>query len=269
MSKAQSLDQKRMAGREEPRNLDDHVPEGNIELTGKIEPFDSFWEAPEDIEKGYKSFYQFYKCNYLKYVPADKNAKILVISCGPGYFLNLLVKEKYWDVLGIDSDPAKIQHGKKKNLNCRAERAFPFLQRCREAYDVIFCEQELNHLTKREMLVFLTLCWNSLAPGGTLIVHGLNGANPITGAEALAQNFDHYNTFTEYTLRQILDFTGFRDVRVIPLDLYVFYKNPLNYVLIVLDKLYTLFFRFSFLLYGKANKIFTKKIAAVCRKLPS
>jgi hypothetical protein len=70
-------------------------------------------------------------------------------------------------------------------------------------------------------------------------------------------------------LRQILDHTGFKEIRVIPLNLYVFYKNPLNYLLIVLDKLYTLFFRFSFLLYGKANKIFTKKIAAVCRKLPS
>jgi 2-polyprenyl-3-methyl-5-hydroxy-6-metoxy-1,4-benzoquinol methylase len=269
MSKGQTLDQMRMAGREEPRKLDDHVADGTIELMGKIEPFDSFWEAPEDLEKGYKSFYQFYKSNYLKCVPADKNARILVISCGPGYFLNLLAKKNYRNVLGIDSDPAKIQHAKNKNLNCRVERAFPFLQGCQEAYDVIFCEQELNHLTKKEILLFLNLCRKSLAPGGTLIVHGLNGANPITGAEALAQNFDHYNTFTEYTLRQILDFTGFRDVRIMPLNLYVFYKNPLNYVLIVLDKLYTLFFRFSFLLYGKANKIFTKKIAAVCKKLPS
>ena len=239
----------------------------DMDLTAKIEPFDSFWEAPENIEKGYASFYQFYKCNYLKYVPGDKAAKILVISCGPGYFVNLLAKHGYRNVLGIDSDASKIEQARKKNLNCRTERAFAHLQRCREEYDLIFCEQELNHLTKKEILVFLGLCSNRLAPGGTLIVHGLNGANPITGAEALAQNFDHYNTFTEYTLRQILATTGFQEIRVMPLNLYVFYKNPLNYVLIVLDRLYTLFFRFSFLLYGKANKIFTKKIAAVCRKV--
>ncbi len=30
-------------------------------LTAKVEPFDTFWEAPEDIEKGYTSFYQFYR----------------------------------------------------------------------------------------------------------------------------------------------------------------------------------------------------------------
>ena len=237
-----------------------------IELTAKIEPFDSFWEAPDNIEKGYYSFYQFYKHNYLRHVPPNRNLKILVISCGPGYFVNLLVQQGYRDVLGIDSDASKIGYAKSRNLNCRVERAFPFLQACVAKYDLIFCEQELNHLTKKEILSFLNLCNQSLTSEGTLIVHGLNGANPITGAEALAQNFDHYNTFTEYTLRQVLEFTGFKKIKVIPLNLYVFYKNPLNYLLIALDTIYTLVFKFSFMLYGKANRIFTKKIAAVCKK---
>src|ERR1044071_4098818 len=247
--------------------LDDEAVE-RIGLTAKIEPFDSFWEAPDNIEKGYYSFYQFYKHNYLRHVPANRNAKILVISCGPGYFVNLLVQQGYRDVLGIDSDASKVRYAESRNLNCRVERAFSFLQGCGAKYDVIFCEQELNHLTKKEILIFLDLCNQSLAGGGTLIVHGLNGANPITGAEALAQNFDHYNTFTEYTLRQVLEFTGFKNIQVIPLNLYVFYKNPLNYLLILLDTIYTLFFKFSFMLYGKTNRIFTKKIAAVC-KAPS
>ena len=56
------------------------------ELRAKMEPFDSFWEAPENIEKGYSSFYAFYKYNYFKHFPADKASNILVISCGPqGY----------------------------------------------------------------------------------------------------------------------------------------------------------------------------------------
>ena len=240
------------------------VPNG--ELTAKIEPFDSFWEAPENLEKGYASFYQFYRRNYFQHLPQDKGARILAISCGPGYFVNLLTKEGYHNVLGIDSDPEKVAYATEKRLNCRVERAFPFLEKAAEQYDVIFCEQELNHLTKEEIVAFLKLCWDSLRSDGTLIVHALNGANPITGAEALAQNFDHYNTFTEYTLRQVLRYCNFAEIRVIPLNLYVFYKNPLNYALILLDALYTLFFRFSFQLYGKANKIFTKKIAAVCKK---
>jgi hypothetical protein len=52
------------------------------------------------------------------------------------------------------------------------------------------------------------------------------------------------------------------DLRVFPLHLYVFYKNPMNYVAWGVSSLFHLFFRACFILYGKHNKIFTKKIAA-------
>jgi len=236
------------------------------DLSANMEPFDSFWEGPHDVDKGYGSVYKFYKDNYLKHMPEDRNARILVVSCGPGYFVNMLNKEGYRNVLGIDSYPEKIEDAKRHGLNCEVARAFEFLEQSSEPFDAIFCEQELNHLTKQEMLVFLDLCWKKLREGGRLITHGLNGANPITGSEALAQNFDHYNTFTEYTFRQVLEHSNFQDIKIFPLNLYVFWTNPLNYVLIAMSSLYTLFFRVSFIMYGKSNKLFTKKIGAVCRK---
>lgn len=248
------------------KDIDSIEPAAYMELTAQMEPFDSFWEGPEEVEKGYDKFYQFYRHNYLKYVPEDRNARILVISCGPGYFVNTLVKHGYQNVIGIDSFESKVKYGQQHGLDCRTERAFPFLATRKEALDAIFCEQELNHLTKKEMLIFLRLVRESLVPGGTLIVHGLNGANPITGSEALAQNFDHYNTFTDYTLRQVLGHSGFEHVKVFPLHLYVFYKNPVNYVAWGASALLNIFFRACFVLYGKSNKIFTKKLAAACRK---
>ena len=238
----------------------------SLELTAKMEPFDSFWEGPENIDKGYGKFYQFYKKNYLPYIPKNKDASILVVSCGPGYFVNMLGKQGYTNVLGIDSDPEKVRHAREKQLNCRVEAGFPFVKNQPNQFDVIFCEQEINHLTKEEILHFLKLCRISLRENGIIIIHGLNGANPITGSESLAQNFDHYNTCTEYTMKQILSYSKFCDIKVIPLKLYVFYANPLNYVLILVDALFTLFFRLSFIMYGKTNWIFTKKIASIARK---
>ena len=236
------------------------------ELTAKMEPFDSFWEGPENIEKGYITLYKFYKYNYLKYIPEDRDTNILVISCGPGYFVDMLNRNGYKNVLGIDSFPEKVKHAHHRQLNCRVDEAFYHLKTKSESYDAIFCEQELNHLTKDEILEFLGLAWNSIKPGGKLIVHALNGANPITGSEALAQNFDHYNTFTEYSIRQVLQYSNYQEIKVIPLHLYVFWKNPLNYLLMAVSALYTLFFRASFIMYGKSNKIFTKKIGAICVK---
>jgi len=237
------------------------------ELTAKIEPFDSFWEAPDNVEKGYKSFFRFYKDNYLKYMPKDKEANILVISCGPGYYVNLLKQQGYKNVLGIDSRDDQVKLAKARQLNCDVAEAFPFLKEHQNEYDLIFCEQEVNHLTKAEIMDFLDLSKASLKQEGSLVMHALNGANPITGAEALAQNFDHYNSFTEYTFRQVLEFKNFQNIEVFPLNLYVFYKNPLNYILILVSTLYSLLFTASFIMYGKKNRIWTKKIGAVCKRV--
>ena len=233
------------------------------DLVSKIEPFDSFWEAPDDIEKGYKSFAMFYEDNYSTYFPRDLDANILCVSCGPGYGVNLLTSKGYKRVLGIDSFDEKVSYAEARNLNCRQAYAFDHLAEATDAsYDFIFCEQELNHLTKKEMIEFLNLCKNKLKPGGRFVCFALNGANPITGAEALAQNFDHQNTFTEYSLRQVLDHTGFQSIDVFGLNLYVFYRNPLNYVAMFAAWLLSVFFRATYILYGKKNKIFTKKIGA-------
>jgi nucleoside-diphosphate-sugar epimerase/2-polyprenyl-3-methyl-5-hydroxy-6-metoxy-1,4-benzoquinol methylase len=235
-------------------------------LSARMERFDSFWEGPEEIEKGYRTLGQFYRVNYLKYVPADRASRILVISCGPGYFVNLLNEEGYTNVLGIDSDAEKIAHAVSHDLNCKTDTAFEHLQNTHEPYDVVICEQELNHLTKDEMVAFLQLVWSKLNNGGTLICHGLNGANPIVGAETLAQNFDHFNTFTAYSLCQVLEYTGFKSIRVFGLHLYVFYKNPMNYVAWAVSATFSVLFRALFVIYGKSNRIFTKKIAAVATK---
>ena len=235
------------------------------ELTATIEPFDSFWEAPDDIEKGYHSFFLFYKDNYGRYFPANKDASILCVSCGPGYAVSLFNRLGYKNVLGIDSFPDKIEFAAKRQLNCKTAYAFDFLEDCADAtYDLLLIEQELNHLTKPEILDFLNLCRLKLKPGGRIICFALNGANPITGAEALAQNFDHQNTFTEYTFRQVLLHTGFAEIKVFDLNLYVFYGNPFNYVAMAAAAVLKILFRVCYILYGKNNKLFSKKIAATC-----
>jgi len=235
-------------------------------LSARLEPFDSYWQTPKDVDKGYKAFFQYYKHNFLPHIPRNKEARILVVSCGPGYLVNLLNEQGYTNVLGIDSDPAKVRHATKRNLNCISAEAFPFLGENEQPFDAIVGEQELNHLTLEEMIDFLHLCWVNLRPGGVLIVYGLNGANPIVGAENLAHNIDHFSTFTEYSLNQVLELTGFTDKKVFPLKLYVFWTNPFNYVGLAATELLALCFRICFLLYGKNVKILTKKIAAVCRK---
>jgi SAM-dependent methyltransferase len=232
-------------------------------LSARLEPFDSYWQAPKDVEKGYSAFYEYYKHNYLHRMPENKSASILVISCGPGYLVDTLGRHGYTNVLGIDSDPEKVAHAVRHRLNCGTEQAFPFLAQHRDEFDVIIPEQELNHLTLDEQIEFLQLCKQSLRPGGLLFVYGLNGANPLVASENLSHNIDHFNTFTEYSLGQILALGGFSKIETLPLKIYVFWKNPLNYVGLAITSVAELCFRVFYKLYGKDVKILSKKLAAI------
>jgi SAM-dependent methyltransferase len=231
-------------------------------LSARLEPFDSYWQAPKDIDKGFRSFAAYYRANYLGRLPQDKNASILVVSCGPGYLVNVLREQGYTNVLGIDSDPVKVDHAKRHGLPCETARAFEFLAGRTSAYDVIIPEQELNHLTLDETIDFLRLARSALRPGGEVIVYAMNGANPLVGSENLSHNIDHFYNVTEYSLQQILELAGFRDVRVFALKLYVFWKNPLNYVGLAVTSVLELLMRAVFVLYGKKVRVLSKKIAA-------
>jgi hypothetical protein len=103
-----------------------------------------------------------------------------------------------------------------------------------------------------------------LKDGGTLVTYTLNGANPLVGAENLAHNIDHFYTVTEYSFNQLLEISGFRKIKIYPLKLYVFWKNPLNYVGLVSTFIIELFFRAIFILYGKKVRVLTKKLLATC-----
>src|SRR5688572_25929693 len=81
-------------------------------LAARLEPFDSYWQAGKDIEKGFGAFAAYYQANYLPHLPPDRDARILVVSCGPGYLVNLLRERGYRNVLGIDSDPQKVEHAR-------------------------------------------------------------------------------------------------------------------------------------------------------------
>ena len=92
----------------------------------------------------------------------------------------------------------------------------------------------------------------------------MNGANPFVGSENLSHNIDHFYNVTEYSLEQILKLAGLPSTSAYsPLKLYVFWKNPLNYVGLAVTSVLELTLRVVFMLYGKKVKVLSKKVAAV------
>ena len=95
------------------------------------------------------------------------------------------------------------------------------------------------------------------------MLYAVNGANPFVGSESLAQNIDHFYTVTEYSLEQLMTLGGFTRIQPFPLKLYVFYRNPFNYLGLFVTTLLEASLRIVFRLYGKKVSILSKKIGAV------
>lgn len=239
-----------------------------VKLSARLEPFDSLPRIyfPEDVTAYYPKYRTYYRRNYLKHFPQARNAAILCIASGPGYMVQLLNETGYKNVIGLDSNEDWQISASSRGLNWICDDAFGYLDRHPSAFDVIFTENEVNHLTKEEFIDFLQKCRHSLRENGVVLVTSQNGANFITGADACAHNIDHFAIYTEYSLRQMLSLTGFDPIEMFPLRLYVFYRNPLNYVGMAMDATINGIQRVLARFYAKRTRLFSKKIFAVGHK---
>jgi 2-polyprenyl-3-methyl-5-hydroxy-6-metoxy-1,4-benzoquinol methylase len=237
-----------------------------MKLTAIHSPFTTFCEGPEDIEGGYKLYFLFHAKNYFHRMPKDKDAEILVVSSGVGYFQYTLREWEYRHVMGIDSDQIKVEYAKSKGFNSECSNCFDFLEQAENKYDFIFAEQEVNHLTRDEFKLFLKLCHNALKPNGRLIINAANCANPLIATEYLGNNIDHYISITENNLKQYFLLIPFKEVEVFPHDFYVLKNNPLNYVARAVVKIIHTLLEIVFKMYGKHNAIFTKRLGVVAIK---
>ena len=151
------------------------------------------------------------------------------------------------------------------NLAPKFQRVIELRPFCRNAVKQHrVCVARIRALGRCHAEAIACLC---SAPGGALILKTINAANPITGAHGRYLDFTHETSWTEESMRQVLEFRGFDNVRVLPSNLYVFYRNPLNYVGLLASKTMELFFLLYFRLNGRnLTTVFTKNLLAVANR---
>jgi len=222
----------------------------------------------ENLDKDYLIHQRYFKKNYQKFLPPNREAKILDAGCGLGHFLFFAEQSGYKNVVGIDVSNELAELCKEKGYNAIATDIFSFLAEHKNAFDVIIFNDVIEHLTKNEILNLLDLMYAALSEGGCLLIKTPNMANPFTAASGRYIDFTHEIGFTEASLKEILVVTKFTGIKVIGTDIYVMYGNPLNY----LAKLFAFVFSkilylFSYLYGRKTIKIYEKDILAIAYKV--
>jgi len=226
-----------------------------------------FGETHKTGTNEFGMYYKYFKKNYLDHLSMDKKSKILDIGCGMGHFLYFLKKEGYKNALGIDISKENVEFCIENGFNAKCSDIFYFLEENIDPFDTIVMNDIIEHFNKNEVIKILELVNQNLVVGGNVIIKTLNSSNPILANSGRYIDFTHEISFTEESLSQVLKVCTFEDIKIYPQNLYVFYRNPLNYVAQFLSSTINLTLRLLFLMYGrKTTKIFTKFIIAVAKK---
>ena len=152
--------------------------------------------------------------NYFrKFLPANHDAKILDIGCGSGGFVYFLHQAGYHGAEGVDFSPEQVELARQlkiRGITCSDLTAF--LTDKRDAYDVVFARDVIEHFEKDEVMAILAAVHQALKPGGTFVVQVPNAESPMSGRLRYG-DFTHENGFTRSSLNQIFTASGYPKVQ--------------------------------------------------------
>lgn len=222
---------------------------------------------PAGYERTCRRYGEFFRHNYLPHLPVNKEAAILDVGCGLGHFLQFCRNEGYAGTQGIDLSDEHVAFCRAQGLNVEKADAVEFLGTGRRRFDAIVMNDVIEHVPKERVFTFLEAVFAALSPGGSVVLKTVNMANPIMGAHSRYLDFTHETGWTQESMQQVLEHAGFTDIQVLPSNLYVFWRHPLNYVAWLASKLFELCFRLYFRLNNRwGTTVFTKFIIAKARR---
>jgi len=173
----------------------------------------------------------------------NKKAKILDVGCGPGN-LCLALASKGCKTYGIDFnkiaiDTAKRRIGKMKNVFFSTNN----FSSIKESFDYILFIDVVEHLSKKELVIFLKKAYSLLNKNGKVIIHTPNGLSdinvrrgitflqypliiydffkhlfqPYTFLDVVGAYYTqtHINVMTPSELKKLLQQTKFRNIKII------------------------------------------------------
>jgi len=207
-----------------------------------------------------------YTIDYQGIMPEDKGSMILDFGCGAGDFLYHLMQKGYKNFYGVDISVQQVDYCR-KHITDRVEavNGMDFLKDKQGVYDLIVAHDVLEHILKDQILEFLRLSQQALKDSGTLIVRVPNMSNPF-GLDARYNDLTHEIGFTSKSLTQILEISGFKDIRILsPRKIPV--RSYRNFIRKILVRMLHAALRFCFYIQDyTVPKNLDKNLVAVVRK---
>ena len=163
-------------------------------------------------KKRFKAAEGIYSTNFNRYLPKNKNAKILEIGCGRGIFINYLITKGYTHIEGVDLSKEQTAFCKNNIFpTVVLGDGFKYLKKSKTKYDLIVMHQVIEHIPKDELIESIRLIYDHLNNKGRLYLTTPNMDN-FCMLRARYIDLTHEIGFTSDSLKALLKIVGFKKI---------------------------------------------------------
>lgn len=160
-----------------------------------------------------RSLHEYWRWCDVKLLPLvnglPRDAAILEIGCGPGYFLHYLSRRGFTAARGVDISAEQVALARERGVVAEVRDVYAELADRRGALDVIVALDVVEHFSKEENLRLFKAMRDALRPDGLILLQTPNGEALMPGPNIYG-DLTHLTIFTANSLDQILRRTGFR-----------------------------------------------------------
>jgi 2-polyprenyl-3-methyl-5-hydroxy-6-metoxy-1,4-benzoquinol methylase len=154
--------------------------------------------------------------DYAALLPQSKDAAILDIGFGRGWFIAACLKLGYASLYGADFGIARKSHLKGWSPNIAGlyeieSNIGDFLAGQRERFDFIHMSHVIEHIPKYSLLYVVDALYWAIKPGGTLLLRTPNMEGPCANS-SLYVTLAHEYGFAGSNLNSLLNICNFDDV---------------------------------------------------------
>jgi len=150
-------------------------------------------------------------------LPSDKQAPILDVGFGTGWFLAACLRLGYTSLSGADFGIANKAHVKAWASDAITLSEIPsdigsFLADKPETYEFIHMSHVIEHIPKYSLFWVVDALYRALKPGGVLMLRTPNMEGPCANS-SLYVTLAHEYGFSSGNLASLLDICGFDEIR--------------------------------------------------------
>ena len=155
----------------------------------------------------WRSLYAEFSRNYGFLLTLPKDARILEIGPGRGYFADWLICHDFKLITLVDIDEEnyaflKAKYAEFHSIQIVHDEAVHFLKNDDSMYDLIISQQVIEHISASDMHALMRSSRERLRNTGFVVHETINAANIIYGTYYRYIDFSHQNSFTEKSLQE-------------------------------------------------------------------